>query len=352
MSRPDSSISTGIVKIGYQWIHPPSSLIHGRVNYVVRMLGFIEVAKPTGANVIRDAYLSLKFLIEQPSTSQKPMKVELSINVSEVQINDVKTKKLLHAHTLRKISYCADDKENRRIFAYIATDDNQKHEYFDKETTKFKATDDISKLKERIEQLEAENEALKFERDALKRKQMIMENMSPPPLPKTPIPKRPTNLALPPSCGNPFLFPSSSDFSPPPLDRAPSLEDYKSSISKAAEQNVVVASFSGLNLDCSMARKKAEIFDEIDDNKHDAIAAKVDGMKNSDLKLVIPKISSQNNDTDTVTDVVKFGLKDNDAEEIPALKIEKPYDADKHAHIKENDSDDDYMIPRYKLGNP
>uniref|UniRef100_A0A914YFA2 PID domain-containing protein n=1 Tax=Panagrolaimus superbus TaxID=310955 RepID=A0A914YFA2_9BILA len=111
MNRSDGKASTEIVKTGYQWLHPPSSLIQGRVSYIVRMLGFTEVAKSAGANVLREAYLAIKYSIEQSSTPQKPVKVELSINVSEIQISDVKTKKLLHVHQLRKISYCADDKE-------------------------------------------------------------------------------------------------------------------------------------------------------------------------------------------------------------------------------------------------
>uniref|UniRef100_A0AC35FJS8 PID domain-containing protein n=1 Tax=Panagrolaimus sp. PS1159 TaxID=55785 RepID=A0AC35FJS8_9BILA len=88
-----------------------AALIQGRVNYGVKMMGFTEVGATAGTQVIHDAIVALKYSNENSAFPQKPIKLELSINVSEVQISDAKTKKLLHIHPLRKISFCADDKE-------------------------------------------------------------------------------------------------------------------------------------------------------------------------------------------------------------------------------------------------
>uniref|UniRef100_A0A914Y1S0 Uncharacterized protein n=1 Tax=Panagrolaimus superbus TaxID=310955 RepID=A0A914Y1S0_9BILA len=218
-------------------------------------------------------------------------------------------------------------------------------------------SNEMAKLEERIQQLEAENGGLIAEINALKRKQMMLENMSPPPLPRTPIPKRPSALSL--AIGNKSPFWNQpSEFSPPPLDRAPSLEDHKASEAAKIIDEIIADSFPDLNLDFSKTKKKPEIIDEIDGtfNQHDVIAVADDDEKGkSDLKLLISHVSSQNDDKITVADTVKFESKDNEAEKCSSLKsaMQKD-DSDKHDQIKKegDGDDDDYMIPRFKLANP
>ena len=62
-------------------------------------------------------------------------------------------------------------------------------EYIDKETTKVLPGDDYSKLKQRIEELEAENHALKIENGYLRKKyEPTNVETSCPPVPESPVP--------------------------------------------------------------------------------------------------------------------------------------------------------------------
>ncbi|KAK6057628.1 phosphotyrosine interaction domain protein [Cooperia oncophora] len=62
----------------------------------------------------------------------KLQKVDIQINVEGVTIVDTKTKAILHRYPLQKISFCADDKQDKRIFSFIAKSqsDPEKHECY------------------------------------------------------------------------------------------------------------------------------------------------------------------------------------------------------------------------------
>uniref|UniRef100_A0A914YEP1 PID domain-containing protein n=1 Tax=Panagrolaimus superbus TaxID=310955 RepID=A0A914YEP1_9BILA len=229
-----------------RWIHPSQALIRGTVEYVVKMLGFTEVSEAKGAHVIRDAIHAIRFQhqvsVSTSNTPQKPHKVEIHINIRGVQVIDFKSKKVLHTHPLHKISFCADDKEDKRVFAYIANNDKNKHmcylflsdknaeqitltigeafdlafqEYIDKETTKVVPIDDVAKYKQRIEELEAENHALMIENRFLKKQANITTGETPcPPLPESPVPKPPAGFdaTVPPFA----VAPAVSPLLPPP----------------------------------------------------------------------------------------------------------------------------------------
>uniref|UniRef100_A0AC34GUW6 PID domain-containing protein n=1 Tax=Panagrolaimus sp. ES5 TaxID=591445 RepID=A0AC34GUW6_9BILA len=230
-----------------RWIHPSPALTRGTVEYGVKMLGFTEVSEAKGAHVIRDAIHAIRFQhqvsVSTSDTRQKPHKVELHINTRGVQIIDVKSKKVLHFHPLHKISFCADDKEDKRVFAYIASDDKNKHicylflsdknaeqitltigeafdlafqEYIDKETTKVVPMDDVSKYKQRIEELEAEVHALKIENHYLKKQANLTTGETPrPPVPESPVPRPPAGFD---ASVSPFAIPPKvSPLLPPPI---------------------------------------------------------------------------------------------------------------------------------------
>uniref|UniRef100_A0A914QHM4 Uncharacterized protein n=1 Tax=Panagrolaimus davidi TaxID=227884 RepID=A0A914QHM4_9BILA len=188
----------------------------------------------------------------------------------------------------------------------------------------------------------------------------ISKTLSPPPIPKTPIPKPPSGFSLP-GYGNPFAFPSSN--SPPPLDRAPSLEYHKSSGSSGYAFEYPISPPVGSDFDCHGKRDKTkhEISGEIDVtfNSDNEIKTKKAGggistVKNNenccflDLKLLMHQIS-QNDKTP------KSGAadaKDCDAKGSPSFETKYTYDGNKNDQSKkEEDSDDDYMIPRYKLAS-
>ncbi len=91
----------------------------------LQFLGSTEVDKPKGIDVVKQGIQKLKFnqqlrKSEAGSSAAKTPKVELTISVDGVAIQEPKTKRLLHQYPLHKISYCADDKAEKRFFSFIA----------------------------------------------------------------------------------------------------------------------------------------------------------------------------------------------------------------------------------------
>lgn len=61
----------------------------------------------------------------------KTPKVELTVSVDGVAIQEPKSKKIQHQYPLHRISYCADDKAEKRFFSFIAKEaDSDKHTCF------------------------------------------------------------------------------------------------------------------------------------------------------------------------------------------------------------------------------
>jgi len=118
------------------WIHSPDTLLNGHVVYLVKFLGDIEVDKPKGIDVVKQGVQKLKFnqqlkKAESGSSNMKMPKAELTISVNGVTIMEPKTQKQLHQYPLHRISYCADDKAEKRFFSFIAKDpDSSKHTCF------------------------------------------------------------------------------------------------------------------------------------------------------------------------------------------------------------------------------
>ncbi|XP_061412057.1 PTB domain-containing engulfment adapter protein 1-like isoform X2 [Lethenteron reissneri] len=105
------------------WIHPPEVLILGSVLYTVKFLGSREVDQPKGSDIVKDAVNKLKFTRHiKKAEGQKLQKVELHISVHIVRIVQQKSKELLHSIPLNHISFCADDKVDKRMFAFVCRD--------------------------------------------------------------------------------------------------------------------------------------------------------------------------------------------------------------------------------------
>ena len=104
--------------------------------YFLQFLGDIEVDKPKGIDVVKQGVQKLKFnqqlkKAESGSSNMKMPKAELTISVNGVTIMEPKTQKQLHQYPLHRISYCADDKAEKRFFSFIAKDpDSSKHTCF------------------------------------------------------------------------------------------------------------------------------------------------------------------------------------------------------------------------------
>uniref|UniRef100_A0A023FIZ9 Putative ptb domain-containing engulfment adapter protein 1 n=1 Tax=Amblyomma cajennense TaxID=34607 RepID=A0A023FIZ9_AMBCJ len=117
---------------GRRWIHPADALQKGHVVYLVKFLGFTEVEQPKGIEVVREGIRKLKFNQQlKRSEGGKVPKVELTISVDGVAVQDPKTKRIFHQHPLHRISYCADDKTDKKSFSFIAKEsDGERHSCF------------------------------------------------------------------------------------------------------------------------------------------------------------------------------------------------------------------------------
>ncbi|XP_040296735.1 PTB domain-containing engulfment adapter protein 1 isoform X2 [Bufo bufo] len=134
------------------WMHTPDALSKNFIAYNAKFLGSTEVEQPKGTEVVRDAVRKLKFARHiKKSEGQKTPKVELQISIYGVKIIEPKTKEVLHNCQLHRISFCADDKTDKRIFTFICKDsESNKHlcYVFDSEKC--------------IQELETENTELKY----------------------------------------------------------------------------------------------------------------------------------------------------------------------------------------------
>ncbi|XP_035383189.1 PTB domain-containing engulfment adapter protein 1 isoform X2 [Electrophorus electricus] len=171
-------------------MHNPEVLVQHHVTYSAKFLGITEVDQPKGTDVVRIAVRKLKFQSHiRKSEGEKIPKVELQISIYGVKILDPKTKDILHNSQLHRMSFCADDKTDERIFAYICTELNtKKHlcyvfdsekcaeeitvaigQAFDLAYTKFlesggkdvETRQQIGNFQKRIQDLEMENSKLK-----------------------------------------------------------------------------------------------------------------------------------------------------------------------------------------------
>ena len=92
--------------------------------------------QPKGIDVVKQGIQKLKFdqqirKSENGEKAAKTPKMELTISVDGVTIQEPKTKKMMHKYPLHKISYCADDKAEKRFFSFIAKEgDTSNHTCF------------------------------------------------------------------------------------------------------------------------------------------------------------------------------------------------------------------------------
>lgn len=114
------------------WLHPAESLQKGHIAYLVKFLGSITVEQPKGMEVVKEASRKLQFSQQiQKAEGIRIPKVELTISVNGVAIHEPKTKHNLHQYPLHRISFCADDKAEKRFFSFIAKEsDSDDHTCF------------------------------------------------------------------------------------------------------------------------------------------------------------------------------------------------------------------------------
>jgi len=102
------------------WLHTPENLTSGHIAYLVKFLGSTEVDQPKGIEVVKEGIRKLKFAQQiKKAEGTKTPKVELTVSVDGVAIQESKSKKILHQYPLHRISYCADDKAEKRFFSLL-----------------------------------------------------------------------------------------------------------------------------------------------------------------------------------------------------------------------------------------
>lgn len=116
-----------------RWIHDDLMLINGHVVYLVKFLGNVEVEQPKGLEIVKDSIKKLEFQEHlKRSEGEKIKRVELTISIDGVAIRDPKSKLNIHQFPLHRISYCADDKSERKFLSFITKvqDGSDRHECF------------------------------------------------------------------------------------------------------------------------------------------------------------------------------------------------------------------------------
>ncbi|XP_041117671.1 PTB domain-containing engulfment adapter protein 1-like isoform X3 [Polyodon spathula] len=186
------------------WMHTPEALAKLYISYNAKFLGNTEVDQPKGTEIVRDAVRKLKFARHiKKSEGQKTPKVELQISIYGVKILDPKTKEVQHNCQLHRISFCADDKTDKRIFTFICKDaESNKHlcfvfdsekcaeeitltigQAFDLAYKKFlesggkdvETRKQIGNLQKRIQELETENTELKKQVQDMQEQLMLIQ---------------------------------------------------------------------------------------------------------------------------------------------------------------------------------
>ncbi|XP_055603384.1 PTB domain-containing adapter protein ced-6 isoform X2 [Uranotaenia lowii] len=111
-------------KNGRNWLHAPDVLVNGHVAYLVKYLGSTPVEQAKGIEVVKEAIRRLQFTQQmkkaEGASNVKTRKVEITVSVDGVAIQEPRTQTILHQFPLHKISYCADEKGVKKFFSFIA----------------------------------------------------------------------------------------------------------------------------------------------------------------------------------------------------------------------------------------
>lgn len=110
------------------WLHAPDALVNGHVAYLVKFLGCTPVDQAKGIETVKDAIRRLQFAQQlkkaESGNNYKTKKVEITISVDGVAVQEPRAQKVLHQFPLHNISYCADEKGVKKFFSFIAKTNN------------------------------------------------------------------------------------------------------------------------------------------------------------------------------------------------------------------------------------
>lgn len=87
--------------------------------------------QPKGIEVVKDAIRRLQFAQQLKKAEQgnnvKIKKVELSVSINGVAVRDLPSQAIMHQYPLYRISYCADEKGEKKYFSFIAKTENSEN---------------------------------------------------------------------------------------------------------------------------------------------------------------------------------------------------------------------------------
>lgn len=116
-----------------RWIHDDALLVNGHVAYLVKFLGNVAVDQPKGLEIVKESIKKLEFQEHlKRSEGEKIKRIELTISIDGVAIREPRTKHNIHQFPLHRISYCADDKSERKYLSFITKvqEGSDRHECF------------------------------------------------------------------------------------------------------------------------------------------------------------------------------------------------------------------------------
>uniref|UniRef100_A0A2M4A0X0 Putative cell death protein 6 n=1 Tax=Anopheles triannulatus TaxID=58253 RepID=A0A2M4A0X0_9DIPT len=123
-SSQNGSSDAKNTKNGRNWLHAPDVLVNGHVAYLVKYLGSTPVEQPKGIEVVKEAIRRLQFTQQMKKAegggNVKTKKVEITVSVDGVAIQEPRSQVIMHQFPLHKISYCADEKGVKKFFSFIA----------------------------------------------------------------------------------------------------------------------------------------------------------------------------------------------------------------------------------------
>lgn len=80
--------------------------------------------QPKGIEVVKEAIRKLQFTQQikkaENGSNYKTKKVEITVSIDGVAIQEPRSNNILHQFPLHKISYCADEKGAKKFFSFIA----------------------------------------------------------------------------------------------------------------------------------------------------------------------------------------------------------------------------------------
>lgn len=87
-------------------------------------MGNTPVDQPKGIEVVKEAIRKLQFTQQikkaENGSNYKTKKVEITVSIDGVAIQEPRSNNILHQFPLHKISYCADEKGAKKFFSFIA----------------------------------------------------------------------------------------------------------------------------------------------------------------------------------------------------------------------------------------